>query len=59
MELIVKGVEDVKQMTFNPFSRYMRKQVAAPVNLCVGMRHGVMVCVSNLFSNQYFNISIN
>ena len=38
---IICGVEDLKPMTFHPFSLYMRKQVATTVNLNVGRKHGL------------------
>ena len=40
-DLIVSGVEDLKPVTFQPFSLYMRKQVATTVNLSVGRKHGL------------------
>ena len=40
-DLIINGVEDLKPMTFHPFSLYMRKQVATTVNLNVGRKHGL------------------
>ena len=47
-DLIVSGVEDLKPMTFHPFSMYMRKQVAATVNLNVGRKHGLGLRVDAL-----------
>ena len=41
VDLIVKGVEDIKPMMFYPFSLYMRKQVATTVNINVGRKHGL------------------
>ena len=38
-DLIVNGADDLKPMTLHPFSLYMRKQVAATVNLSVGRKH--------------------
>ena len=40
VDLIVKGVEDLKPMVFHPFSLYMRKKVATTVNINVGRKHG-------------------
>ena len=47
-DLIVNGVEDLKPMTFHPFSLYMRKQVATTVNLSVGRKHGLGLRVDAL-----------
>ena len=47
-DLIVNGVEDLKPMTFHPFSMYMKKQVAATVNLSVGRKHGLELRVDAL-----------
>ena len=47
-DLIVNGVEDIKPITFHPFSMYMRKQVAATVNLNVGRKHGLWLRVDAL-----------
>ena len=49
MNLIVKGVGDIKPMTFHPFSMYMRKQVAATVNVNVGRKHGLGLRVDALW----------
>ena len=46
--LIVNGVEDLKPMTFHPFSLYMRKLVAATVNLSVSRKHGLGLRVDAL-----------
>ena len=46
VDLIVKGVEDLKPMMFYPFSLYMRKQVAVHIN--VGRKHGLGLRVDAL-----------
>ena len=38
-DLIVNGVEDIKPMTFHPFSMYMMKQVATTVNFNVDRKY--------------------
>ena len=48
VDLIVKGVEDLKPMVFHPFSLYMRKQVATTVNINVGRKHGLGLRVDAL-----------
>ena len=48
VDLIVKGVEDIKPMVFHPFSLYMRKQVATTVNINVGRKHGLELRVNAL-----------
>ena len=48
MDLIVKGVEDLKPMMFYPFSLYMRKQVVTTVNINVGRKHGLGLRVDAL-----------
>ena len=47
-DLIVSGVQDIKPMTFHPFSLYMRKQVATSVNINVGRKHGLGLRVDAL-----------
>ena len=47
-DLIVYGVEDMKPMTFHPSSMYLRKQVAATVNINVGRKHGLGFRVDTL-----------
>ena len=47
-DLIVNGVEDIKPMTFRPFSMYTRKQVVATVNLNVGRKHDLGLIVDAL-----------
>ena len=47
-DLIVNGVENLKPMTFHPFSMYMRKQVPTTVNLNVGRKHGLGLRVDAL-----------
>ena len=41
VDLIVKGVENLKSMVFHPLSLYMRKQVATTVNINVVRKHGL------------------
>ena len=48
VDLIVKGVEDLKPMVFHPFSLYMRKQVATTLNINVGRKHGLGLRVDAL-----------
>ena len=48
VDLIVKGVEDLKPMMFYPFSLYMRKQVATTVHTDVGRKHGLGLRVDAL-----------
>ena len=48
MDLIVKGVEDLKPMMFYPFSLLLRKQVATTVNINVGRKHGLGLRVDAL-----------
>ena len=48
VDLIVKGVEELKPMVFHPFSLYMRKQVATTVNINVGRKHGLGLRVDAL-----------
>ena len=48
VDLIVKGVEDLKPMMFYPFSLYMRKQVATTVHINVGRKHGLGLTVDAL-----------
>ena len=48
VDLIVKGVEDLKPMIFYPFNLYMRKQVATTVNINVGRKHGLGLRVDAL-----------
>ena len=48
VDLIVKGVEDLKPVIFYPFSLYMRKQVATTVNINVGRKHGLGLRVDAL-----------
>ena len=48
VDLIVKGVEDLKHMVFHPFSLYMRKRVATTVNINVGRKHGLGLRVDAL-----------
>ena len=48
VDLIDKGVEDLKPMVFHPFSLYMRKQVATTVNINVGRKHGLGLRVDAL-----------
>ena len=48
VDLIVKGVEDLKPMMFYPFSLYMRKRVATTVNINVGRKHGLGLRVDAL-----------
>ena len=48
VDLIVKGVEDLKPMIFYTFSLYMRKQVATTVNINVGRKCGLGLRVDEL-----------
>ena len=48
VDLIVKGVEDLKPKMFYPFSLYMRKQVATTVHINVGRKHGLVLRVDAL-----------
>ena len=47
-DLIASGVQDIKPMTFHPFSLYMMKQVATSVNINVGRKHGLGLRVDAL-----------
>ena len=40
VDLLVKGVEDLKPIMFYPFSLYVRKQESTTVNINVGRKHG-------------------
>ena len=48
VNLIVKGVVDLKPMVFHPFRLYIRKQVATTVNINVGRKYGLGLRVNPL-----------